>query len=51
MAETIIKPTIDELLAPVRADFTNTGLSDDELIGLGREALTALRHEKKAKSA
>jgi hypothetical protein len=51
IAETITKPTIDELLAPVRADFAATGMSEDELLNLGREALAAVRDEKKAKCA
>jgi plasmid stability protein len=50
VAETVIKPTIDELLDPVRADFAKTGMSDAELLDFGREMLTAVRQEKKAKS-
>ena len=45
VTESVAKPTIDELLAPVRADFAKTGMSEDELVNLGREALAALRQE------
>jgi hypothetical protein len=47
----VTQPTIDELLAPVRAEFAKSGLSEDELMDLGRQELAALRHEKKARSA
>jgi hypothetical protein len=50
VAETVDKPTIDELLAPVRADFAKSGMSEDELLDLGRDMLTAVRQDKKAKS-
>ena len=46
VAETISKPSIDELLEPVRADFAKTGMSEDELLALGRDTLTAVRQEK-----
>ena len=49
--DAVTRPTIDELLAPVRAEFAKTGLSEDELMELGRHELAAMRHEKKAKSA
>jgi len=51
VAETVSKPTIDELLAPVRADFAKTGKTEDELLAFGRDELIAMRQEKKAKSA
>jgi hypothetical protein len=51
VAETLTKPTIDELLEPVRADFAKTGMSEDELLDLGRDAVSAVRQEKKAKTA
>ena len=51
VAEIVDKPAIDELLAPVRADFAKTGLTEDELLEFGREMVTAVREEKKAKSA
>src|SRR5260221_2375605 len=49
--EAIARPTIEEILAPVRADFANSGLSEDELMDLGRRELADLRHEKEVKSA
>jgi hypothetical protein len=51
VAETVDKPTIDELLAPVRADFAKSGMTEDELLDFGRKMLTAARQDKKAKSA
>ena len=45
------RPTIEEILAPVRSEFANSGLTDDEIMNLGRNELAALRNEKKAKSA
>lgn len=51
IVEAIAKPPIDELLAPVRADFAKSGMTDDQLMNLGRHALSAVRQEKKAKSA
>ncbi|HEX4796363.1 MAG TPA: hypothetical protein VH370_21420 [Humisphaera sp.] len=51
VAETVNKPDIDKLLAPVREDFARSGLTENELMELGRRALTAVRQEKKAKSA
>jgi hypothetical protein len=51
IAETLTKPTIDELLEPVRSDFAKAGLTDDQLMDFGREQLAAVRREKKAKSA
>jgi len=49
--EAIVRPTIDEILAPVRSDFANSGLGEDEIMELGRRELEALRQEKRAKSA
>jgi hypothetical protein len=49
--EAITRPTMDEILAPVRADFANSGLREDEIMELGRGELEALRRDKKAKSA
>ena len=46
----ITKPTLDEILAPVRADFAKSGMSDDELLNFFRGELDAHRLEKKAKS-
>jgi hypothetical protein len=49
--EAITRPTMDEILAPIRTDFANSGLREDEIMELGRSELEALRRDKKAKSA
>jgi hypothetical protein len=49
VAETVKKPTIDEILAPVREDFAKTQTSDDQLLDFGREVLAAVRRDKKGK--
>jgi plasmid stability protein len=46
LAESVTKPTIDELLAPVRADFAKTGMNGDELLQFGRDVLAAVRSER-----
>ena len=51
VADTFTKPTIDELLAPVRADFAKTGMSEGQLDDFMRGELEAHRREKKASSA
>ncbi|HEY8750504.1 MAG TPA: hypothetical protein VIM11_21140 [Tepidisphaeraceae bacterium] len=51
LAEAVVVPTIDEIFAPVRADFAKTGKSEQEILDLGRRELDALRAEKKAASA
>jgi len=51
LAEAVAAPTIDELLAPVRDDFAKTGMTEKDILSLGRRELRALRAEKKAKSA
>jgi hypothetical protein len=50
VADSVSKPTIDELLAPVRDDFRNTRLTDDELMKIGRHALAAVRRDRKAET-
>lgn len=44
-------PTIDEILDPVREDFARSGMTDDEIMELGRRELDALRAEKHSESA
>jgi hypothetical protein len=51
LTEAVAVPTIDEILAPVRAEFAKTGMSEQEILDLGRRELDALRAEKKAASA
>lgn len=43
-------PTLDELLAPVRDDFAKSGMSEEQVMALGRRELEALRRERRAKS-
>jgi hypothetical protein len=49
VADTVTKPTIDELLEPVRDDFANTGMSEDEIADFLRGQLEAHRQEKKVR--
>jgi hypothetical protein len=49
LAEAVAAPTIDEILAPVREDFAKSGMTERELLELGRKELDALRAEKRAK--
>lgn len=44
----VAKPTIDELLAPVRADFARTGMTDEQILDFGRGLLASVRQEQKA---
>ena len=39
-------PTLEELLAPVQADFARSGMTDGELLDLGRNLLDKARAEK-----
>jgi len=47
----VTRPSIDEILAPVRKQAAETGMSDDELDNFLRGELEAHRREQKAKSA
>lgn len=47
LAEAVTTPTIDELLAPVREQVAASGMSEDELMALGRELLQKTRQENK----
>ena len=51
LARDVTRPTLDEILEPVREDFAQTGMSDDEIMALGRTELEALRTQKNAKPA
>jgi hypothetical protein len=42
------KAALDETLEPVRADFAASGMSDDQIMDLGRRELESLRRERKA---
>lgn len=43
------KPTLDELLAPVRKQFAESGLSEDDLTKLVRAERRAIQKEKSKK--
>ena len=45
------RPSLEEIMASVREDFARTGMSDEEIMELGRRELDALREEKRAKGA
>ena len=44
----VTAPTLDEILAPVREDFARSGMSDEEIMELGRRELDALRAQKRS---
>jgi len=46
LQEAITAPTIDELLAPVRKQVAESGMSEDELMALGQELLKKVRDER-----
>lgn len=48
LADVVAMPTIDEILAPVRAEFAQTGMSEQELMDFGRDLLRKVREEKAA---
>lgn len=39
-------PTLDELLAPIQADFARSGMTEAELLDLGRHLLDEIRAER-----
>lgn len=51
LARDVTRPSIDEILAPVREDFAKTGISEEELMNLGRRAADAARTERCPKTA
>ncbi|HEY8748052.1 MAG TPA: hypothetical protein VIM11_08760 [Tepidisphaeraceae bacterium] len=48
--DTVTKPTIDELLAPIRTDFAKSGMTEDELLSFFRGELEAHRQEDSPQS-
>ncbi len=44
-------PTLDEILAPIRAEVAHGGMSEKELMDFGRGELEALRREKRGESS
>jgi hypothetical protein len=45
--QAIKSPTLDELLAPVQAEFAQSGMTEEELLNFGRGLLEKVRNEKK----
>jgi hypothetical protein len=45
--QAVAGPTLEELLAPVQADFARGGMSEAELLNLGRGLLDQVRGAKK----
>ena len=43
------QPTLDEILAPVRADFARSGMSEEEILQFGSDLVNEVREEKPAK--
>jgi hypothetical protein len=39
-------PTLEELLAPVQADFARSGMTETQLLDLGRDLLDKVRSKK-----
>lgn len=46
LSEAITAPTIDELLAPVRNQVAESGMTDEELMALGHELIEKVRAER-----
>ena len=51
LEQAVNSPSLDEILAPIHADFASSGMSEDQIMELGRNELEALRRERKAKPA
>lgn len=47
----INQTTLDDLMAPVKADIAASGITEEELMSLGRAELDALRRERRARSS
>jgi len=45
--QAVAGPTLEELLAPVQADFARSGMTEPQLLELGRDLLDKVRAEKK----
>lgn len=44
-----VKPSLDEILAPMREDFAKSGMTEDELDALIKSERRAMREEKQLK--
>ncbi len=49
--QAVTRPSIEEIMAPVRKQFIDSGMTDEQLDDLLHRELNAQRREKKAKSA
>lgn len=49
VTETLSKPTIDELLAPVRAQCAASGMTEEAIMDFGRGLLAEVRRDRKAR--
>lgn len=47
----VTQPSLDELLAPVRNDFADSGMSESELISLSHRAVQSVRSQARNKPA
>jgi pyruvate carboxylase len=45
------RPSLDEILAPLRAEFSHSGLNEDELTGLLEQAKHEQRVDRRAQGA
>ena len=45
--QAVKSPTLEELIAPVQADFARSGMSTDQFLNFGRDLLDKVRAEKK----
>ena len=44
-----VRPSLDEILAPMREDFAKSGITEDELDALVKTERRAMREERRAK--
>ena len=49
--QAVTRPSLDEIMVPVRKQVAESGMSDEELDDFLRNEIKAHRREKKAKSA
>jgi hypothetical protein len=45
--QAVRSPTLEELLAPVQADFARSGMTESQLLDFGRDLVDKVRAEKK----
>lgn len=44
LARDVTRPSLEEVLAPIQSDFSRSGMTEDELMDLGRRAVEAARN-------